>query len=68
MATRGATVYERVDSWYSDGAKKSGGGVRLIQLWIAIPYSGDFVALGHPFIEVRLVVEKISPEILTPKA
>jgi len=61
VAVRGVTVYERVDSWYSDDAKKSGGEARLIQPWIVISYSADPVAFGHPFTRSQINCTKDIP-------
>lgn len=61
-------VYERVDSWCSGDAKISGEEAHLIHPWIAISYSGNSVAVRHPFSqEVRSIGQNTFRETLTPK-
>jgi hypothetical protein len=43
-------VCERVGSWYSGDAKRSGGWAHPIQVWAGVSHPGDFAALtNHSF-------------------
>lgn len=62
-------VYERADSWYSDGAKTSDGEAHPIRIWIWIPYPERPAALTYrPFEKLdQLDRTGAFPETLTQK-
>lgn len=49
-------VYERVDSWYLDGAKTPSGEAHLVRAWIVISFPEGSLALTyHPFEKTLLI-------------